>query len=317
MKGSLTLGEIQRHQRLARVLPIAIHAKRNRRRAPQTASKTNNPKKHRRHNPRVPLLRRPPKPHQPNHRAHHHRHHHDQPKLGLVHAIVAPTHPAHHEVRHLARHRGAEHAADERAQVDEPRAERREVVRIVPVDGRHGLRQHDQPADAERVHHRGPQDSGVGEQDEGPYCCFPPLVLVEPAAPGLEGLGVGFRGLRAERGRVDVDVRRGGGGAWEVVESGAGGSGVEVCWIGGHLIVVRWAEMGAWNRAGLGEVSRVEVWMAGFFIFGGWDVECVDVVGAFFLGLGVGIPSWFVASARSCWDAGFPFRLRLIRSRRR
>ena len=199
----LTLRKVQRNQRLPRILPITVNSKRNRRRTPQRAPKTNHPEENSRHDPAIPLRRAPPKAHQPDRRRDRDRRRHDEPKLRLIDAAVAPRHEPDDDIADLACDGGAEDAADEGGDVDEAGAERGEVVgRLAAVDGRHGLGEDDEPADAEGVDERAPEDGGVGEEDEWPEGYFEPVVSTETTVPRLQGLEEGLGRLSAEVGCV-------------------------------------------------------------------------------------------------------------------
>lgn len=203
MDGGLTLREIQRNERLACILPVAIHRKSNGSRAPQTAPETNNPKKHGRHDPGVALGGAPPEAHEADDRGEHDRDSHDEAELGLVDAAVAAAHVAHDDVGDLAGDGGAEDAAHKGGDVDEADAEGVEVVgRAVGVHARDRFGEHDQPADAEGVDEGRPEDGGVGEEDEGADGDFQPVLVAEAAVPGFERLAEGLGRLGAEEGCV-------------------------------------------------------------------------------------------------------------------
>ncbi len=199
----LTLCEVQRDEGFACILPIAVHRKSNRGRAAQTAPKTDDPKEHSRHDPRVALGGAPPEAHEADDRGEHDGDGHDEAELGLVDAAVAATHVAHDDVADLAGDGGAEDAADEGGDVDEADAEGVEVVGgAVGVHARDGFGEDDEPADAEGVDERGPEDGGVREEDEGPDGDFQPVLVAEAPVPGLERLAEGLGRLGAQEGRV-------------------------------------------------------------------------------------------------------------------
>ena len=135
---------------------------------------------------------------------------HDEAEFRLVDAAVLVGEEAHDDVGDFAGDGGAEHAAHEGGDVDQPGLEGGEVVGgAVLVDVRDGLGEDDEPADGEGVDERAPEDARVGEEDEGPEGHTEPVVLAQPAGEGSEGLDKGFFGLRLVVLCVVVVVRGG------------------------------------------------------------------------------------------------------------
>ncbi|KAL5868678.1 hypothetical protein ACKVWC_011602 [Pyricularia oryzae] len=201
------LCKVERDERLARVLPVAVDAKGDRRRAAQAAAEADDAEENGRHHVVVAFLRAPAKTHQSHDGRDADGESHDEPELGLVQAAVAPGHGLDENVRHLARDCRAQNAADKGREVDETDSERVKVVVFFTVDDGHRLGDDDQPADRARVHGRRPENGRVAEQDKRAECDLEPPVIVEPAVPRAELLdkGLGF----ALTPVVRVDVGRG------------------------------------------------------------------------------------------------------------
>ncbi len=198
-----TLGEIQRNQRLAGILPVAVDAKRDGGSTPQRAAKTDNAKEDGRNDPPIPLGRAPPEAHEADASGDSDRDSHDESELRFVDAAVAAAHEADDDVRDLAGDGGAEDAADEGAEVDEAGAEGGEVVGVGgAVDAGDGFGEDDEPADAEGIDHRAPEHGRVSEEDEGPEGDVQPAVVAETAVPGFEGLREGLGRLGLEEGGI-------------------------------------------------------------------------------------------------------------------
>ena len=198
-----TLGEIQRNQRLAGILPVAVDAKRDGGGTPQRAAKTNNAEENSRDYPPIPLSGAPSEAHEADASGDSDRNSHDESEFGLVDAAVSPAHEADDDVGDLACDGGAEDAADEGAEVDEAGAEGGEVVGVGgAVDAGDGFGEDDEPADAEGVDHRAPEHGRVGEEDEGPEGDVQPAVVAESAVPGFEGLRECLGRLGLEEGGV-------------------------------------------------------------------------------------------------------------------
>ena len=113
------LAEVERDERLARVLAVAVDAERDGGRAAERAPERDDAEEDGRHDPRVALLRAPAEAHQPDDRRDGDGHRHDEAELGLVQPAVAPRHRFDDDVGDFAGHGCPEDAADEGADVDE------------------------------------------------------------------------------------------------------------------------------------------------------------------------------------------------------
>lgn len=186
------LAEIQRHKRLARILPVRVHAKGNRRGTPQRAAKANDAQKHCGHNPQVPLLGGPAVAHEADERGKENRDGHHEAKLGLVEPAVAPRHGFDNDIRHFTGDGCSQDAADKGRDVHQARLQGVEVVVVFTIDDRHRLGDDNEPADRAGVDGGGPEDGRVGKEDEGADGDFEPVVLIETAVPWAELLDKGF-----------------------------------------------------------------------------------------------------------------------------
>lgn len=180
------LAPVQTDQRLARILSIAVHGKRDRRRATETTSETDDAEEDRRHDPGVPLFCGPAETPEPGGRGERNRQGHDEAEFGLVDAVVVARHVADDDVGELACDCRAQDAADEGGEVDEACLDCGEAVGVGrrAVDCAYGFGEDDQPADGERVDGRGPEDCWVREEDEGPQRDADPGVGREAARVG-------------------------------------------------------------------------------------------------------------------------------------
>lgn len=200
------LAKVQRHKRLARILPVRVHAESNRRGTPQRAAKANHAQKYRRHNPQVPLLGGPAVAHEADERGEEDRDRHHETEFGLVEPTVAPRHGFDDDIGHLTGDGGSQHAADKGRDVHQARLQGVEVVVVLAIYDGHGLGDDNEPADRAGVDGGGPEDGGVGEEDEGADGDFEPVVLVETAMPRAELLYKGFGFAFAPVTRVGAEL---------------------------------------------------------------------------------------------------------------
>lgn len=134
------LGEIERDQRFAGVLAVAVDAVRDGRGRAERAPKRDDAEEDGRHDPPVVVLCGPAKSCEADDRADRDGHGHDQPEFGLVEAAVALCHPSDDDVRNLARDAGAKDTPDKGREVDETSGQGREIIsRRALVNGRDRL----------------------------------------------------------------------------------------------------------------------------------------------------------------------------------
>lgn len=204
------LAKVQRHERLAGVLPVAIDAEGDRRGGAERAAKRHDAEEHSRHDPGVVHVGGPAEADQAEQRGDGDRDDHDEAELRLVQAAVAAGHSLDDDVADFSRDGGAEDAADERGHVDEPCRERAELIVALAVDDSHALGDDDEPADGAGVDGRGPEHGRVRVQDEGARRRLPPLVLVDAAVVDLELRPERLRRRLPQPVRVHLAHRRGG-----------------------------------------------------------------------------------------------------------
>ena len=92
------LREIERDERLAGILPVAVHGERDRSRAAQRAPEADDAEEDGRNRPVVSFFGAPPEPHQADTGGYHDRDRHHESELRLVDASVVTTHEAHDDI---------------------------------------------------------------------------------------------------------------------------------------------------------------------------------------------------------------------------
>ena len=181
------LADVQGDERLTGVLSVRVDGESDAGGGTQRAAERDYAKEDGRNDPVVFLFHAPAKAHESRDSGDGDRDRHDETKFWLVDAAVLARHVADDEVGDFSCDRGADDAANERADVDEADLEGREVVAVaVFVDVADGLGEDDEPADRHGVDERAPHDARISEQEEGSDSDTPPAVVADPSVPHFQ-----------------------------------------------------------------------------------------------------------------------------------